>query len=255
MRSAHLLVFVLAFGLANAQFSGIISGFIEGIVEGGIKGVVGAWAPLVKDGMTMMYNLMAPQLLNTITSTISGIFSMGSSTVGHFSKVGKFAMKQVAATAENGVTGGFAVFGSLNKNDQKSIAGTLGNTNRVLLSVTKLKINSLKTADKEVIAMRKVLEGEHKNAHVLFAALKSKAPKLSAFAETLYDKTKSEFNSSKAKMPKTAQQGLQMMQDSIRMSQKGIEKLLGTMASGAKKEFGPVFHLMNNAVHVTNAAF
>lgn len=39
------------------------------------------------------------------------------------------------------------------------------------------------------------------------------------------------------------------MQDSIRLSQKGVGGLLGSMSADVKKELGPLFNLMNNMVH------
>jgi hypothetical protein len=39
------------------------------------------------------------------------------------------------------------------------------------------------------------------------------------------------------------------MQDSLRLSHKGVEHLLGRMEPSIKKEFGPVFHLMSNTIH------
>jgi hypothetical protein len=72
-------------------------------------------------------------------------------------------------------------------------------------------MNSLKEADKEVPEIRKALETDHKSAKVLFAVLKQKAPKLSAFAQTLYEKTSAEFNAGKKKLEQPAQHGLTMV--------------------------------------------
>jgi len=272
MRSTHFIVFVLAFGLANAQFSGMISGFMEGLVEGGIKGVVGAYAPLVKEGITMMYNLLqteirvglglienimkaVPVLMNTIQNTMSGIFQTGTNLVKSLTGSARISMHTITSTAQHGITGGLATFGGMKLTDQKSIAGVMGNVNRVFVSVTKLQLNSLKGAEKEVPAIRKILESEHKNPQQLFAALKSKAPKLSEYVSKAHKTTSTEFHASTNKLQPSAKKGLNMIQDSFRLSQKGIESTLGSMNANVKKQFGPLFHLMKNMIHVANAAF
>jgi len=271
MRSAHLLVLILAIGVTNAQFSGMISGLVEGLTEGGIKGVVGAYAPLVKDGMSMMYNLaqtmirtnlglidslikVAPQLMTTLQNMFSGIFSSGTNLIKGFTG-GKVQLQQITQTAQHGLTGTFATFGSLNKKDQKAIFGAFEKANQVVLTAAKLQVNSIKTADKEVPVLRQIMESEHKNPQQLFATLKKRAPKLSAFVQTTFNKGSIELRSHTQKLEKSAKTGLIMMHDSIRLSQKGIEKILGSMNGNVKKEFGPMFHLMSNTMHVINAAF
>jgi len=272
MRSTHFLVLVLACGLVNSQLSGMISGLVEGLVEGGIKGVVGAYAPLVKDGMGMMYNLFqteirvglglieqlmkaAPVLMNTIQNTLSGIIQSGTNLFKGFTGSSHLAMHTMKSSLQNGITGGVISFGRLTPKDQKSIVGVVSNVNRVFVTVTKLRIDTLKGADKEVLEIRKVLESEHKNPQQLFATLKKKAPKLADYAQTAHAKTSAELHTSIQKLQPSAKTGLTMIQDSFRLSQKGIEAVLGSMNGNVKKEFGPLFHLMTNAMHVANVAF
>lgn len=45
------------------------------------------------------------------------------------------------------------------------------------------------------------------------------------------------------------------MQDSIRLSQKGVGGLLSSMTADVKKELGPLFNMMNNMVHGNDKCF
>jgi ABC-type phosphate transport system substrate-binding protein len=106
------------------------------------------------------------------------------------------------------LTGLFGAFGSLNPNDQKSIANAISKTNHVILAVTKIQANSLNSADKEVPSIRQIMESEHKNPKELFAALKLKAPKLSSFLQTVFTKGSAEFAAHANKLEAPARKGL-----------------------------------------------
>jgi anion-transporting ArsA/GET3 family ATPase len=74
-----------------------------------------------------------------------------------------------------------------------------------------VRINSLKTADKEVLAIRKVMETPNQTPQQLVAALKKKAPKLSEFAKTAFGKASAEYHAGASKLDKSAQAGLKMV--------------------------------------------
>lgn len=71
-----------------------------------------------------------------------------------------------------------------------------------------MRLNTIKTADKEVPEVRKVIESEHKNPQQLFASLKAKAPKLTEFLKIAYTKGVAEFHASSKKLSSSAQHGL-----------------------------------------------
>lgn len=180
----------------------------------------------IRATMDMIDQLMkfAPQLMNTITSTINGIFSTFMNMFKGFTGVGRVSLEgvrllkiyslvriQLTKTTQNGLTGLFGAFGSLNPKDQKSVANVFSKANHVVLAVTKLQASDLNSAEKEVLPIRQIMESQHKDQKELIAALKSKAPKLTSFVQTAFSKGSAEFSSHAQKLEESARRGLNIV--------------------------------------------
>jgi len=267
MRTTYLLVVILSVGLVNAQLSSLLAGGIEGV----IKGVVGAFYPAAKDGMSVAFRLFetsvrvslnsmenimkaAPQLVDNIQKTLGGMIQQVMNIVKGLNGMAQIPLKQITSMGKTASSSAFVTFGGMKHVEQKAIVNVGNNVINVFVTVLKLRTDTLKQAHKEIPLLRNVVESDHKNAHALFADLKSKAPRLSEAAHTVYSKGVEEYRVGFAKLDKNTKKGLTMMHDSIQLAQKGVTQILGKMGAGEKKEFGMVYHLLNNAMHVVNVA-